>query len=125
MNIKRYFPAVIMAVILISAVSYAGDNKENSLSSGMFAEKDDSGGYECVRLRRGDVIELDGRISRISDSGRTVYLFTTLENRKFILQRKSQDGTGLPENRTIHLKGIIIFEGNSDQLPVLEPVSLD
>ncbi len=125
MNIKRYFPAVIIAVILVSSVSYAGDNKENSLSSGMFAEKEDSGGYECIRLRRGDVIELDGRISRISDSGGTVYLFTTLENRKFILQRKSQDSTGLPEKKTIHLKGIIIFEGNSDQLPVLEPVSLD
>ncbi len=78
--------------------------------------------YQCVRLRRGDIIELDGEVlAEDSPSGKIIVL-KTAAGRSFILDKINAAAAGSLLNKKIHVKGKVLFEGNNEQLPILSVI---
>ncbi len=84
------------------------------------SQSDELSSYECVRLRRGDTIELTGKVSikKIYAHSRTI--LTTAANRIFILTGETLPSFLPGEYR---VRGSILFEGNADRLPELTVLS--
>ncbi len=74
--------------------------------------------YGCVRLRRGDRIELIGTVSGKKAGGKKI--LTTSSGREFILTGEKAD---LSPGTAYRIKSVITFEGNDEQLPELSILS--
>ena len=111
-----YFSAFAI-LILLSGCSK--EDKSVSLADdSLFISKEDEA-YSCVRLRRGDVIELDGILSSKN------LKLTTAEGRIFIIDSTDAAISASSfSGKKVHLKGSILFEGNDSRLPVLSVLEI-
>ncbi len=104
-------------LLLITGLLYA---QTQPLTSTFFTQQDKKESYQCIQIRRGDIITLTGKIEFIgeeNDLDPKILYFTSLGGRTFILK-----GDMLPEIKTlyktksdnINLTGKILFEGRED-----------
>ncbi len=81
---------------------------------------DDLPVYGCVRLRRGDILELTGEISLKNTGAHSNTVITTAAGRVFILTGAKIPAPGSGAKK---IKGSILFEGNEERLPELAVLS--
>lgn len=102
----------------------SGNKIEKSISdNSLFVSKSEET-YQCVRLRRGDKIELTGTVKAFNREGEKKFLLITDAGRKYILDENSSDLSAF-EGKKIRIKSAILFEGNEEKLPVLTVIGLD
>ncbi len=120
-------PAILFfafsVLILLSGCS-KGEKTVSIADDSLFISKKDEA-YSCVRLRRGDVIELNGIISCQNGENGEFITLTTAEGRTFILnETEDQVSVSSFSRKKVHLKGSILFEGNGSRLPVLSVIGI-
>jgi len=114
----------VLYLSLIIFTSFQLSAQSPPLSSSLFIQQDkgESETYQCIQIRRGDIITLTGKIEFIAgetDSDQKNLLFTSLGGRTFLLEGKillemtvyyNKKG----ENSNITITGKILFEGRED-----------
>jgi hypothetical protein len=119
---KQFLPGIL---VLISFSSLQAQSPP--LSSNHFLQQDKKEGtYQCIQIRRGDIITLTGRIEVVNkeiESDQENLYFTSTEGRTFLLK-----GRLLSEIKTFYqtiseniiLTGKILFEGREEQYAEME-----
>ncbi len=117
-TIFRFFFTVFLLTVAVSCTKPASAARISDPS--LFSVKPDTSdelpSYGCIRLRRGDSIELTGTVSRVRKGTQIMILLTTAANRVFILQ---SGAASLTPGTTYRTRSVITFEGNSERLPEL------
>ncbi len=129
MRFYLLIPFIVLTLLLSGCMK--GRQTEPIADDSFFISREDSAEtaedehYQCIRLRRGDVIELYGTVIQgASESGNST-LLKTAAGRTFILDDKgSIPAAGSIQNGKVHLKGKILFEGNNEQPPILSVIEI-
>jgi len=118
-----YLTLIIFTTLQLSA-------QQNSLSSSLFNQKEagETETYQCIQIRRGDIITLTGSIEFINEGPeldqKNLY-FTSLGGRGFILKGDLLGeitifSQSLKETERITIKGTVLFEGLEERPAELE-----
>ena len=118
-----------LVVLIISIISFA-EAQSRPLSSTLFLQQDkgEEESYQCIQIRRGDIIALTGSIEIVNndiEADLNNLYFTSAGGRTFLLKGEhikdlSDFILTREENIIITLKGIVLFEGLDDMPAELE-----
>ncbi len=118
----RIIRVMLCSVLVLSAAAACTKAEKPINDPSLFVTKNTGSSelpsYGCVRLRRGDRIELTGTVSGKKAGGKEI--LTTSAGRKFILTGEKAD---LSPGVIYQVKSVITFEGNDEQLPELSILS--
>ncbi|RKX84083.1 MAG: hypothetical protein DRP58_07755 [Spirochaetes bacterium] len=125
---KQFF----LLILLIMLISFA-HTQDRPLSANLFNQKRPEGAetYQCIQIRRGDIITLTGSIEFIAGENgedKENLFFTSLGGRTFLLEGKillemtSYYNKKL-ENKNITITGEVLFEGWEDLPAKIEVTS--
>jgi len=114
---------------LLLIIASALQAQSTPLSSDLFIQQDkETETYQCIQIRRGDIITLTGSIEFINDKTeldqKNLY-FTSLGGRGFILKGDLLGeitifSQSLKETERITIKGTVLFEGLEERPAELE-----
>ena len=118
----RIIRVMLCSALILSAAAACTKAEKPINDPSLFAIKSTASSelpsYGCVRLRRGDRIELTGTVSEKKAGGKEV--LTTYAGREFIL---TGDKADLSPDVIYRIKSVITFEGNDERLPELSILS--
>jgi len=125
-----FFPLLFLFLAVSCTQSVSQDHSgtgthkitDNALFLTKNNESDELPVYGCVRLRRGDKIELEGTVSRTGEGTLQHTILTTSAGRVFILV---QGKSPVPPAGTYRVKSSIQFEGNNQRIPELAVLSFN
>ncbi len=129
LSFRIFLCTLFLFIVVVSCTKHtqtglSGTETKNITDSTLFLTKTSNSGelpsYGCVRLRRGDRIELKGTVSKSGTGTQEHTVLTTSAGRVFIL---IEGKDSIPPAGTFSVKSIIQFEGNDQRLPELSVLS--
>lgn len=124
----------ILNFTLIISISFSLSAQQNPLSSSLFIQQDkETETYQCIQIRRGDIITLTGSIEFIdgeTGSDQNNLLFTSLGGRTFLLKGEilwelTVYYIKILETKNITITGKVLFEGREDLPAKMEVTSFN
>jgi hypothetical protein len=119
----------ISSVLLLLTMTSTAFTQIQTLSSGLFFQQEnETEAYQCIQIRRGDIITLTGEIAFLNKDINENLIFTSLGGRIFLI--KGELVSKLSEfiqrnNKIIIIKGKVIFEGLEDIPAEMEVISFE